>query len=452
MLSGLAESAELVSQARAYRKNDRVLRKFRDELERAIDNHPESFGKPDYGIVVTSYKNPDEVKLTLSNLISEVGISPSDILVADDHSDDGGKTVNAARGFGVKVIESRENTNKVGVQKLGVEELLREGKEYAVTFDSDTVLNAGKKKLENAMIEMNLLGLDAMAGRILPEAVGRGKKTKFIEKLQYLEYNQAMRLGKGSMYSIRENPEALHPLTKNAYDSLREKYSLEHGDVLFVMGAFGIYKTKTLKEVLDEQTPVWTGEDFEHTLRILGKNKKIGYDDDLPVKTLCPNNLRDLTRQRIRWEEGYFRVHTDPKIVGKVLRDENGMKRHDKASRTLKFQIAKEVLAHPLKLADIPFVAMEPAAYASLAGFYWAANAYACTASRREGEPVFPLASATLPLYRAYNVLVPRTIGYAKNAGERLGNWFRHGRSEKSPTTTNAARNAVYAAAKARVC
>lgn len=423
LLSGIADGLELIVRSHSYRKNDEVLHRFRKDLESAMEQEP--FERPSYGVVTTTYKNPKEIHRTLSNLIKAVGIDRSDIVVVDDHSDDGGKTAWAARKFGVTVLEMPENTKKVGAQRRGVEELLKGSKRYAVTLDSDTLLEFDKSTLENAMIEMDIFGLDAVAGRLLPEVAPevrskQNRKKRLLEKFQYIEYNQAMRLGRGSMYSVRENKKNDIPDGANARERLQARYRLESGRVLCVSGGFGIYNTKTLKSLLDEQEELWVGEDFEHTLRVLGENKNVGYNDTLVAKTMCPGNLRDFNKQRVLWAEGFFRLHTSPEILKKLYKDEKGRFKLDRAGATMALQLARDIGMQPLRLSDVPLMVIMPEAFIPIAGFYAAANAYACAVSHKKGEPVYPLASAALPLYRAYNVFVPNTLGYAKNAIGRI--------------------------------
>ena len=426
LFAGAADGLELVTRSYSYRKNDKTLKQFRKDLERALDEEPESFKKPNYGVVTTTYRNPEEVTKTLSNFINEVGIDPSDIVVVDDYSNDGGKTADAARKFGVKVIELDENTEKVGAQRRGMEEMLRKKKKYTLASDSDTILATDKETLEKSMIEMEVFDLDAMAIRILPEApLNHRKKKRFLEKLQYLEYNQAMRLGRGSMYAVRENNKTTAPPSANARERLKVKYGLKSGRVINISGAFGIYNSQTLKDVLDHQDNVWVGDDFEHSLRILGDNKNIGYNDDAVAITACPKNIKELTKQRILWSAGYFRLQTTPKIVKKLYRDKKGRAKLDRAGATVALQVGRDIAMHPLKIIDLPLLVMKPEIYMPVGGFYYAANTYACAATRKKGEPIYPLASAALPLYRAYNLFVPTTIGYVKNAKDRVKDYMR---------------------------
>ena len=412
--SAMAKGAELMLRARAYKKNDNVLTEFREELENVLRNEPGQFKKADYGFVIPAYKNPQKLDTTLRNLTREVMINPSDIIVVDDFSNDCGRTASVAKSYGVKTIEMSSNTQKVGAQKRGLEELVRTGKEYTITLDSDTTLGFGKKDLNAALAEMEFFSLAAMTGRVMPTV---GTNPSLLEKVQYSEYAQEMRLGRGAMYSIKKDKTCGEAETNS---ELHEKYSVKSGAVWNVPGAFAIFKTKNLKEILDKQKQEWNGEDFEHSLRLLGEGKKIGYHDGLVAYTAVPKNLRELTKQRIRWSEGEFRLHTTPALLEGLYKDQQGNPKIDRAGLAIAVQAVRDVGLHPAKLAGISDLLRNPKSYAGIGAFYLYANHYANKVCRKEVETKNTLANIALPIFRAYNLVVPTTIGYAKSVFNRL--------------------------------
>ncbi|QSX05777.1 glycosyltransferase family 2 protein [Sedimentibacter sp. zth1] len=87
------------------------------------------------------------------------------------------------------------------------------------------------------------------------------------------------------------------------------KSSLAYNNALAIIsGAFGVFKRTVLEEIGCFNSGL--GEDIDLTLRIqqyaYQNNKKIIYNDNAICYTECPEKLRDLSAQRIRWQKGFI--------------------------------------------------------------------------------------------------------------------------------------------------
>ncbi|MCP2604856.1 glycosyltransferase family 2 protein [Candidatus Aminicenantes bacterium AH-873-B07] len=73
-----------------------------------------------------------------------------------------------------------------------------------------------------------------------------------------------------------------------------------------VTGNLGAVRKETIKS-LGGFIQIW-GEDLEFTFRLQKARKKIVYDSSPMVLAECPNNLKSLWRQRVRWLRSYIKV------------------------------------------------------------------------------------------------------------------------------------------------
>lgn len=230
----------------------------------------ELYGKNnDFSIVIPAYNAEKTIEKTLKRIENY----RERTIVVDDGSKD--ETAKIARNLGFEVIRSKENRKKIGAIKLGLENV---SSTYTVLLDADSYPERSEllPNLIQALYEENLI---AAGAQVLPE-----NPSNAIEKLQYIEYKIAIEIGRRSMAKNRKN--------------------------ICISGAFGAYRTKELKDITEIQLkdPHWEGEDLERTLYLLERGD-VGYFPDFIVRTVVPENLKGLTIQRIRWQEGYLRVH-----------------------------------------------------------------------------------------------------------------------------------------------
>ena len=385
----VVDGIDILARSRAFTKSQSVLSKFRADL--AASPHSRD---PDVTIVLPAYKNPQEVERCIHYLL-KAGIPRKKILVVDDYSNDQFQTAKSAASLGVQVISIGRNGQKVGAVNVGLDAA---DTKYVIVLDSDSVLLASYDRLAKAIEEMEILGLDVMACRVLPcppasevgTALNMDKKSLLLE-LQYLEYDQAMRLGRGSMYAVQK---------------MNGSYGLKYADVLTVPGAFGIFRRTLLRQVMSNiKEESILAEDAERTLKILGKNGKVGYADDIVVFTAAKLDVASHFNQRVAWAAGFFRCF--------VSRFGVSVCRRKLAGATYLSMLVRDILIHPLKILSIPFLLLYPLEFLSLMGFYIALNVVVIHKVNVDVK----LSRATFALvlfYRLYMTMFPTSVGYFK--------------------------------------
>lgn len=383
------DGVEMLIRARAFSKSQLLLSKFRADL---ANNPPSS--DPDVTVILPAYKNPEEVERCILYLL-KAGIPHEKILVVDDYSNDNFKTATKAASFNVKVISIGRNSQKVGAVNVGLDAA---DTKYVVVLDSDSVLLASYSRLAKAIEEMEILGLDAMACRILPcpPASEVGTELQFDKKnimleLQTLEFDQAMRLGRGSMYALQR---------------LNGSYKLKYADVIAIPGAFGIFRRTLLRQVMSNiKEESILAEDAERTLKILGKNGKVGYADDILVLTAAKLDMDSHFNQRVGWTAGLFRCFVSWFGASVCKRKLPGM--------VYLSILVRDVLIHPLKLLSIPFLLLYPLEFASLMGFYFALT-IVITCRIDVDVNISRSVLVLIFFYRLYMNIFPTTAGYFK--------------------------------------
>jgi cellulose synthase/poly-beta-1,6-N-acetylglucosamine synthase-like glycosyltransferase len=321
-----------------------------------------------FTIIITAYN----AERTIEKTLKRVEKYRERTIVVDDGSKD--ETSKIAMSFGFEVIKSETNRRKIGAIKLGLENV---SSTYTVLLDADSYPERPEllPNLIQALYDENLI---AAGAQVLPE-----NPNKIIEKLQYIEYKIAMEIGRRSMAKNRKN--------------------------ICISGAFGAYRTRELRDVTEMQAknPHFEGDDLERTLYLLEKGN-VGYFSDFIVRTVVPKDLKDLTIQRIRWQEGYLRVH---KEFYKML------KRKDEVGLTLWYNWILNIGLHPLKLISLPFLLYYdllsfPLLYA---GYYLLAySLFSSSSTSEEEKKLFRKYLLIYPLYSLYNLVIPTTIGYLK--------------------------------------
>ncbi|WP_425446482.1 glycosyltransferase family 2 protein [Dethiothermospora halolimnae] len=154
-------------------------------------------------------------------------------------------------------------------------------KELIVTMDADCVLE------KNALISMNKVFDD-------PNVIASGgvvhimQLSKLDTKLKKVVLMQALDYIKG-FYIY--------------------KSSLAYNNALSIIsGAFGVFKKSVILEVGGFKKGL--GEDIDITLKFQEyakeHNKKLIFNKNAICYTECPENLSELTKQRIRWQKGFI--------------------------------------------------------------------------------------------------------------------------------------------------
>lgn len=382
------DGLELIIKAHTFSANQPLISKFRAGLEQGSQNYD-----PDLTIILPAYRNPLEVERSVQYLL-KAGVPRKKIVVVDDYSNDKFETATRAAKLGVRVLSIGRNSKKVGAVNVGLDAV---DTKYVMVLDSDCVLLSSYSKIARVIQEMEILGLDGMAGRILPclPASESGMKLYSDKKsilldLQYLEYDQAIRLGRGAMYALQR---------KNG------SYSVKYADVLVVSGAFGIFRRTVLRQAMSNiKEESILAEDAERTLKILGKNGMVGYADDILILTSAKLDLSSHYKQRVDWAAGFFRTF--------VSRFGASVCKRKVAGATYLLWLVRDILIHPLRLLSIPFLLLYPLEFLSLIAFYYILNIslvrkvdYDITASRT--------ILALMLFYKLYMAWIPTTIGYA---------------------------------------
>lgn len=402
----IGDEIDIAIRCALYKKNTKILNEFRKELTKF--NHE----KPDYGFVLPIHRNPEDVDKCLDNLIREAGVPNSEIIAIDDFSNDDGETKKVAKKYGVEVLnvnKEEKDVRKIRAQRKGTQKWLERGKKYVVCLDSDCYIRTDLNGLELAMTEMDFFNLDAMAGQVLPKI---DKNSNLLERAQFIEYEQAMKAGRGSMYSLKKHN---NNEVKNMTD-LKAKYSLKQASQLCISGAFGIFKPALLKDVLDEMKIYGGGEDVEITLRLLAKKAKIGYNNNIVVETEAPKDLSAWFKQRDHWSQFISNYFLNSSYVWDILRKEDSKWKPncDAGGLSLGTQILRDVYAHPIKLASFPFLAANLHVLAVFIATYFGLSWYNSSKTKDTREKGDWKAKSLLPFYRIGHLLGPTTVGYAK--------------------------------------
>lgn len=403
VITFISEGIEIYYRTKRSFKNKKIIDLFRYEIRKF------PIEKTNLGVAVPCYRNPEYLAACLANLINNVGILPEDIAVVDDYSNDNYKTINAAVKFKVntsKLTKYEKDIRKLRAQKRATEILCEKGKKYIVVLDSDSFIRVKRQYLDYCIKEMEIVGLDIFAGRIIPLL---NKQSALIEKIQFGEYLSLMRAGRGSMYRLNSN----HNEIKSIED-LKEKYTLEKADILCVSGAFGIFKSELLLEILNECKTLCGGEDDEITLGALAEKAKIGYDDNLLIETIVPSTIKEFTKQRIFWANFSSSHYIDAPYFKEIYkRDRKGISL-ETAETSLMIRTIRNVFSHPIKLISLVFLLINPITLLSFLGSYELLNLFNITILRNKGERKYWFADLLLPVLSMYEFILPITIGYFK--------------------------------------
>jgi cellulose synthase/poly-beta-1,6-N-acetylglucosamine synthase-like glycosyltransferase len=387
------DGTEIFLRLRAFSLNKHAIAEFRQDLSKNVAE-----SNSDFTVILPAFKRPEELEECIAHLFS-ARIPREKILVVDDFSNDGFQTANVAASYGLSVIAISRNTKKVGAIELGIKQAKSK---YVILMDADSFLLSDNNEIEKAILEMETLNLDAMAARVLPHrnASLSSSSSKLLFELQYLEYEQAMQLGRGAMYEIGKN-EGEEPISlKNA--------KVKHAKVISVSGAFGIFKTEALRRTLStyksaEENFNW--EDIERTFKVLATKGKIGYSDRLLIQTNSPSTFKGHFKQRLAWSEGFFRCFCSRFGVG-ICKTKT-------STSVYTLYLSRDILLHPLKLLFLPLLFINFPLFLTLMGFYTALN-IVTVAYLRNATSVSKKAVLLLPFYRLYMAIFPTTIGYAK--------------------------------------
>ncbi|KYK27276.1 hypothetical protein AYK26_04025 [Euryarchaeota archaeon SM23-78] len=364
-----------------------------------------------YKILMSVYN----LENNLEKVIDRLSKHKEHLVLVDDASSD--NTVQKARELGIDVIPCVINKHKPQEVRHGLTHL-DPSVETVVVMDPDTIfLERYKGKgqtLEEAVSWLQQTGANACAVNM------RVKNENLLTKLQDTEYNITMEVGRRALR-----------------------------DDAVVSGGCALFERKTLDIILREHSGSVLAEDYETSIRILRKNGRILYNGNFVVETEGPKTLRSFTKQRIWWDESII----------KVLFESLFMKRSPTLSTKRKNKLREfynhyiynwglDVMAHPIKLAGIPFIGMSlangiekiigvdyipslvntPLGHINVgpevAGIFYGSYVLLSTVNvLLNGLPKkrrYIPAVLTYPFYKVYQITVPRMVGFTKGVGNVL--------------------------------
>jgi len=386
----LSDGVEMLIRTRAFFRNKSKLSEFRSGLEE------KDLCDPNFTVIMPAYRNSDAAGRSVRHLL-EIGIPSKQILVVDDFSNDQYTTAREMSKLGIRVISITRNSKKVGAINLGLDAVKTD---YVILLDSDSFVVSSYQRLREAMLEMQILGLDAMAGRVLPcgysptvesELFPLSEKRSRWLQLQWLEYDQSMRLGRGAMYALKK---------------AESKFRIKYAEVSSVSGAFGIFRRTALIKALkrfEDKEESFLGEDIERTWKLLDNKGNIGYSDDIIVLTSAPLGAVGHFKQRVIWAEGLFRcVFTDFGL---------SLVRRKLAGASYAMSLVRDVLLQPLRILSLALLFSNPVGLFSILLFYFILN---ILLTREVSHDMYPSTKILLllPFYRLYVSTIPTTVGY----------------------------------------
>ena len=230
--------------------------------------------------VIPAYNEEKGICRTIESLAAQ-DYENLEIIVIDDGSKD--KTLQLARDCAAELNQDiRVLTQKNGGKSTALNHGFREGTgSLFLTVDADR--EVASDAVSRMVRWFSDPTVDAVAGQVKVS-----NRDSAITKLQALEY-----LIGNTVY--------------------RRAQSL-FGSVLLAPGPIAMYRVASLKEISDNTRRPGIflndtfAEDFEITVAMLVKDKRVVFDPDAIAYTIAPNTLTALVSQRYRWIRGNMQV------------------------------------------------------------------------------------------------------------------------------------------------
>ncbi|MFB6088794.1 MAG: glycosyltransferase family 2 protein [Candidatus Aenigmatarchaeota archaeon] len=223
---------------------------------------------PSVSAIVPAYNEEDVIEGTISSLLNlDYPKDKLEVIVVDDGSED--RTLEKARKFEpeIKVIEKDENRGKAHSLNVGTE--IATG-DFVVCLDADSFVESDTLKKMIGYFENDNVGI------VTPALKVKNNEESFLSKIQHAEYllNIFMRKIMTFLDTLPVAP-----------------------------GPFSIYRKEALENLggFDEENIT---EDMEIALKFHDAGYKIENSSDGLVYTICPEKVKELYRQRLRWYRG----------------------------------------------------------------------------------------------------------------------------------------------------
>ena len=239
---------------------------------------PLSGASPKISIIIPAYNEELLIGRTIESLL-ECDYPSKEIVVVDDGSQDGTQGIalryaqrSSPSEDGSRIIVARkENGGKASAINFGLQFATGD---VIIVVDADSI--TAREALKEMVKHFKDPGVVAVGGNVRVM-----NRWNLLTKCQALEYISGINL------------------FKRAFDFL--------GVVMIVPGALGAFRKKALSEMGNYDTNTLT-EDFDTTLKVLKSGSSVQASSNALSFTEAPTTLRDLYKQRIRWNRGNFQT------------------------------------------------------------------------------------------------------------------------------------------------
>jgi cellulose synthase/poly-beta-1,6-N-acetylglucosamine synthase-like glycosyltransferase len=250
----------------AYNEEVNIVDSIKSSIKQNYEN---------YDIIIINDGSTDE---TLSKLISEFNLE--NVKHNKKRSIDNHNKVDSVYNKGRITLLNKVNGGKADALNAG---FAYSSSEYILSVDGDTLL---KPNCISTLMSKKKPGVDAIASMvgicndneiIDGEVISPKIPKNFWARIQWMEYNRSYMLLRNSLRD------------KNCVTVIPGACSLVSSEMIEKTGG---YKHNHL------------GEDMEHTLNIHKQGGKIQFLTEILSWTEAPDNMKDLSKQRIRWFRG----------------------------------------------------------------------------------------------------------------------------------------------------
>ncbi len=228
---------------------------------------------PYVSVIVPAHNEEKVIEKSIQCLL-ESDYPRKEVVVVDDGSTD--KTHRIAEQYSrrglIKLIR-RESASGKKARAVNLGLRLAKG-DVILVVDADTHVEV--KSLSSIAKYFSNPAVGAVAGNVRV-----GNRTNLLTKLQAYEYMIAMEMGR--------------------------RYQSILGLLLIIPGAFGAVRRETLGTVGAYDVDTIT-EDFDLTLKIHKAHTKVVFASDAIAWTVAPETLKELVKQRSRWDRGQMQT------------------------------------------------------------------------------------------------------------------------------------------------
>lgn len=249
----------------------RALLRRETEAEQAF--REELFGPrpPRVSVIVAALNERETIARTLQSIL-DTGYPNLEILVVDDGSTDGtGRLVRDLFGDRVRLFH---NARRLGKSAAGNLALQAATGEYVLIIDADTSFERGA--IPEVLVPMADPGVGGVSGNLRV----RNARSNVLTRLQSMEYLM-------SVFVDRQ-------------------FTSGVGYLPIVSGAFGAFRTETLREI--GGMDVGPGEDADLTMKLLKAGFRMEFAPGATGYTEAPLGLLGFVKQRLRWEHDVVRL------------------------------------------------------------------------------------------------------------------------------------------------